>query len=323
MPDRLAVVFPGQGSQYVGMGLDLYQQYPEARALFDEADDILGLRVSRLCFEGPEQDLNDTINTQVAVLTSSLATLRAMGDMGHLGETAFVAGHSLGEYTALVAAGAVSFADALRLVRERGRLMKEAGDRRPGGMAAVLGLASDAVSAACEQAREETGAIIQVANLNLPEQIVISGEHEGLQRAIDLVKEKGARRVVPLAVSIASHSGLMESAALGLARALDSLAFKEMRIPVVANVTGRPLQDTHDIREELVTQLVSPVQWVASVSFMFQEGVSTFVEIGPKDILAKLIKRIFEQAHVVSVGDAAGVGQWRSSTVTHHTSGAA
>lgn len=323
MSDRLAVVFPGQGSQYVGMGLDLYEQYPEARALFDEADEILDLRLSRLCFEGPEHELNDTVNTQVAILTSSLATLSAMGGMGHLDAAAFVAGHSLGEYTALVAAGAISFVDALRLVRERGRLMKEAGCQRPGGMAAVLGLSAEAVSTACDQARHETGAIVQVANYNLPEQIVISGEHKGLERAIELAREKGARRVVPLAVSIASHSELMEPAARGLSQALESVTFTEMNIPVVANVTGKPLKDVPAIREELVRQIVSPVEWVASVSFMFEQGASTFVEVGPKDTLTKMTKRIAEQARATSVGDVAGVEGWRSGTARQTNVGVA
>lgn len=323
MPERLAVVFPGQGSQYVGMGRDLYERYPEARAVFDAAEEILGLRLSRLCFAGPEQELNDTVNTQVAILTSSLATLGAMGGIASLEQTAFVAGHSLGEYTALVAAGAISFVDAVGLVRERGRLMKEVGRQRPGGMAAVLGLSAETVSSACRQARRETGAIVQVANYNLPEQIVISGEHKGLERAIQLTRERGARRVVPLAVSIASHSELMEPAARGLAVALESVTFEEPDIPVVANVTAKPLKDVPAIREELVKQIISPVEWVASVTYMFEQGVTTFVEVGPKDTLTKMTKRIVEQARAVSVSDAAGVETWRDGTTGHIAIGGA
>jgi [acyl-carrier-protein] S-malonyltransferase len=311
MPDRLAIVFPGQGSQYVGMGLDLYERYPEARALFDEADRVLGLDLSRLSFEGPEQQLNDTINTQAAMLTCSVATLRAMGGMDQLGDVAFVAGHSLGEYTALVGAGAISFIDGLELVRERGRLMKEAGAQRPGGMAAVLGLPADAVAAACAQAAEETGEVIQVANYNLPQQIVISGQREGLKRATELVSEGGARRVVPLAVSIASHSELMEPAARGLAEVLEHLAFQEMHVPVIGNVAGRPLGDSGEIAEELVRQLISPVRWVESVIYMSDGGAKTFVEIGPKDTLSRLIKRIVPEARTISVGDVVGVEAWR------------
>jgi [acyl-carrier-protein] S-malonyltransferase len=183
--DGLALVFPGQGSQYVGMGLDLYAQYSEARSAFDEADAALGFGLAKLCFEGPEEELNDTINTQPALLTVCMATLRATGNLDEAGVACSVAGHSLGEYTALVAAGKVSFKDALRLVRERGRLMKEAGGQRPGGMAAILGLPPESVAKACAVARQETDTIVQVANINSPGQIVVSGENRGLERALD------------------------------------------------------------------------------------------------------------------------------------------
>lgn len=315
MSDKLALVFPGQGSQYVGMGLDLYEQYPAARAVYDQADQVLGMALSALCFEGPESDLNDTINTQVAVLSTSLATLEAMGGVERIEDIGLVAGHSLGEYTALVAAGAISLVEALQLVRERGRLMKEAGDRRPGGMAAVLGLPSEVVSQACDQAYQDTGAIVQVANYNLPEQIVISGEHQGLQRASEIVKEKGARRVVNLAVSIASHSPLMESAAEGLKHALEKVTLSSSRIPVIGNVSALPLTEAREIGDELVRQLVSPVQWVDSVRFMLHQGVSTFVEVGPKDVLTKLITRIAGETRAVSINDAAAVEGWRSAAL--------
>jgi [acyl-carrier-protein] S-malonyltransferase len=293
------------------MGLDLYEQYPEARSVFDDADRTLGFELSRMCFEGPEEELNDTINTQAAVLTMSVATLQAMGDMQQFGEVSSVAGHSLGEYSALVAAGRISFAEAVRLVRERGRLMKEAGERRPGGMAAVLGLDGDPIASACKQAQEETSTVIQVANHNSPLQTVISGEAKGLERAIELIKEKGARRVVRLAVSIASHCDLMESAAEGLREALENVTLREGSIPVIGNVTASFLVHADDIREELVRQVVSPVQWVKTVRGNIDEGVKTFVEIGPKDTLTNLVKRISTDVERISVGDVASVDAWR------------
>jgi [acyl-carrier-protein] S-malonyltransferase len=319
MQDKLALVFTGQGSQHVGMGLDLHARYSEARSVFDEADRTLGFELSRLCFEGPEDELNDTINTQPAVLTMSLAALQAMGDVDEVGALSFVAGHSLGEYSALAAAGKISIADAIRLVRERGRLMKEAGEQRPGGMAAVLGLPAETVAEACQQARDDTSATIQIANHNSPRQIVISGEARGLARAVELLKDKGARRVVPLTVSIASHSALMESAAQGLRDVLDGITLKESGIPVIGNVTARPLLHAEEIREELVKQLVSPVRWVSSVRWMIDQGVKTFVEIGPKDTLSKLIKRIDSDVRRVSVSDVTTVEGWRDAVHRHTT----
>ena len=318
---KMAFLFPGQGSQYVGMGLDLYRQYSEARSVFDEADKALGFKLSRLCFEGPQDELDDTVNTQVAVLTMSLATLQAMGDVHQWGEISSVAGHSLGEYSALVAAGKVSFVDAVGLVRERGRLMKEAGERSPGGMAAVLGLPAEPVAEACAQAQDETGTAIEVANHNSPEQIVISGEREGLERATELMRQKGARRVVPLAVSIASHCSLMGSVARGLREAVSSIAFQETDIPLVGNVTGGPLVRTEAIREELVKQVISPVQWVPSVRCMVDHGVRTFVEVGPKDILSKLVKRIVSDVQSINVGDASAVEAWRKGMLDRRHSG--
>jgi [acyl-carrier-protein] S-malonyltransferase len=312
MTDKLALVFPGQGSQYVGMGLDLYDQYSEARSVFDEADRTLGFGLSRLCFEGPEDELNDTVNTQAAVLTVSVATLQTMGSLRRAGQVSSVAGHSLGEYTALVAAGRVSFADAVTLVRERGRLMKEAGKQRPGGMAAVLGLPEETVAEACQQAQDDTGRVIQIANHNSPGQIVISGETSGLDRAVELLREQGARRVVQLAVSIPSHCALMESAAEGLRAALSRVVFRDADTPVIGNVTGRPLQQRDEIRDELVRQLVSPVQWVSSVRWMIDQGMKTFVEIGPKDTLSNLIKRIDGSVARISVNSVAAVDAWRN-----------
>ena len=302
---KTALVFPGQGSQYVGMGRDLYETCPEARALFDEADSILGFPLSKLCFEGPMPELGDTINTQPALLTVSAALLRIL-ELDQL-SPATVAGHSMGEYTALVAAGALDFADGLKLVRERGRVMKEAGGQNPGGMAAVLGLEAETLDEICQMASQETGGIVQLANYNSPGQIVISGHKEALGRALELAKERGARRVIPLAVSIASHSPLMRSAAQALADIVADIEFHQPRVPVVANVTAAPITTVAEIREELVEQLTSTVRWVESIQYMIAQGVTTFVEIGPKNVLTGLMRRIDKSVRTVNVGDVAGV----------------
>ncbi len=302
---KIALIFPGQGSQYVGMGRDLYDTYAEAKALFDEADAIMGFALSKLCFEGPMPELGDTINTQPALLTVSVALLRIL-KLSQL-SPATVAGHSMGEYTALVAAGALDFADGLRLVRERGRVMKEAGEQNPGGMAAVLGLEAETLDEICQMARQETGGIAQLANYNSPGQIVISGHKEALGRALELAKERGARRVIPLAVSIASHSPLMRSAAEDFASVVAQIDFHQPRIPVVANVTAAPITTVAEIREELVQQLTSTVRWVESVQYMIAQGVTSFVEIGPKNVLTGLMRRIDKSVRTVNVGDVAGV----------------
>jgi len=298
---KLAFVFPGQGSQYVGMGRDLYEAYPEARAIFDQADEILGFPLSELCFEGPAEKLNDTINTQPAIFTMSVACLRALNPSLSL-DPLFVAGHSLGEYTALVAAGALTFADGLKLVRERGRLMKEAGKKNPGGMAAIIGLDARTVERICQEASG-----VQIANYNSPGQIVISGHREALEQAMGLARERGAKRVIPLAVSIAAHSPLMRPAAQEFRRAVEATALRRARIPVVANVTAEPTTEPEEIREALVRQLTSPVRWVESVERMIEGGVDTFVEIGPKSVLTGLIRRIDKGVRRMNVGDVAEV----------------
>lgn len=306
---EVAFVFPGQGSQYVGMGRDLYETYPEARALFDEADGILGFPLSKLCFEGPMPELGDTINTQPALLTVSVALLRVPG-LAQLSPVT-VAGHSMGEYTALVAAGALDFADGLKLVRERGRVMKEAGELNPGAMAAIIGLDAGMLEGICQEVRLQFPASsVQIANYNSPGQIVISGHEEALGRAMELAGERGARRVIPLAVSIASHSPLMQPAAESFAKIVARVDFHQPRVPVVANVTAAPITTVAEIREELVGQLTSTVRWVESVQYMIAQGVTTFVEIGPKNVLAGLIKRISKEVRVVSVEDMASVQQF-------------
>ncbi len=303
---NLAFVFPGQGSQYVGMGKALYEASAAARRVFHQADEVLGFKLSQLCFEGPEEELEDTINAQPAILTVSMACLAALREKWEsLGQVhpRFVAGHSLGEYSALVAAGALDFTDALKLVRERGRLMKEQGDHRPGGMAAVIGLGREALLKVCEQASTETGSLVSVANANSPEQFVISGELAGLDRAIVLCKERGARTVVPLRISIASHSPLMQQAAAKLAEIVDRAHFQEPQVPVVANIAGQVLTSAEQIRSELAAQMTAPVEWVGSVREMVERGVDTFVEIGPGQVLSKLIKRISGEAKAISLSD--------------------
>jgi len=303
MNGRLAFVFPGQGSQYVGMGRALYEAFPEARKVFEEADVRLGYAISRLCFEGPEPQLNDTFYTQPAILTVSIAAWQAWQARG--GPTPdFVAGHSLGEFTALVVAGALSFPDALGLVQERGRLMRWAGEQQPGAMAAVLGMERAALEAICAEASQETGEAVVVANDNCPGQLVISGGKAAVTRASELARSRGAKRVVPLAVSIAAHSPLMAPAVEPFRAALKATPFHRPRIPVISNVQARPLQgDPEDLWAELAQQLTAPVRWTESVQWMFENGVGAFVEFGPRDVLSGLIRRIAPEARTLRVED--------------------
>jgi [acyl-carrier-protein] S-malonyltransferase len=263
----LAYVFPGQGSHYVGMGKDLYDSSPAARAIFQEADAALGFDLSGLCFDGPADVLTDTVNQQPALLTVSIAVLETLRAAGKLTQApAFVAGHSLGEFSALVAAGALDFADAVRLVRERGRLMKAAGEETPGAMAAVLSLEGSVVEAVCAEASQRVGGLgVVCANYNAPGQIVVSGEKSALEAASVLARERGARRVIPLAVSMASHSPLMAGAAREFAAAVNAAPWRDAGIPLVANVTARPVRTVQEIKVELVAQLTSPVRWTDSV----------------------------------------------------------
>jgi [acyl-carrier-protein] S-malonyltransferase len=292
------------------MGKALYEASSAARRVFQQADEILGFKLSQLCFEGPAEELEDTINAQPAILTVSMACLAAIREkVEAVGQSwqppRYVAGHSLGEYTALVAAGVLEFSDALRLVRERGRLMKEQGDNRPGGMAAVIGLDREALDAACRDASDQTGRIVSVANANSPEQFVISGELIALNRAIALVRERGARTVVPLRISIASHSPLMQQAAAKLAEIIDRSPLRDPQVPVVTNIAGQVRTSAEHIRGELASQMVAPVEWVGSVREMVANGVDTFVEVGPGQVLSRLIKRISSDVRAISLNDAA------------------
>ncbi|NOZ04784.1 MAG: ACP S-malonyltransferase [Chloroflexi bacterium] len=305
---QIALLFPGQGSQQVGMGRDLYERYAEARSVFDEADHILDFSLSHLCFEGPKDRLDDTINTQPALFTVSLALWRVLSAHGNVPDVSFVAGHSMGEYSALAVAGALSFAGGLRLVRERGRLMKQAGKQNPGGMAAILGLADDLVAEVCEQASAQAdGPGVQVANYNCPGQVVISGGKAAVREAGELARRRGARRVVPLDVSIAAHSSLMSPIVETFAEAVRQANVQTPAIPVVANITAQPLQDVDSLRRELVGQLKSSVQWTRSVQEMIARGTTTFVEIGPGNVLRGLLRRIDRSATCISINDGDGI----------------
>lgn len=282
---RAAWLFPGQGSQYVGMAMAWARASACARAALDEAAEVLGFDLPGLLADGPEADLNDTYNQQPAILAASVAILRAALDT--LPPPVFVAGHSLGEYGALVAAGALGYPDALRLVRERGRLMRLAGTRAPGRMAAVLGLEDAAVEAVC---RDVAGA--QVANYNAPGQVVISGTIAGVEDASARLKEAGARRIMPLPITIAAHSALMAPAADAFAGAVAQAPIGPASVPVVANVTARPITSADDIRRELADQLTASVRWTQTIEAMAAAGVSAFYEIGPGKVLTGLVKRI-------------------------------
>jgi [acyl-carrier-protein] S-malonyltransferase len=287
---RMTFQFPGQGSQKVGMGKDLCACSPAAAEVFAQADEVLGVPLSQLCFEGPPEVLNDTVNTQPAILTASVAALQALEK--HLGQPAFVAGHSLGEFSALVAAGTLTFEDALLLVQKRGQLMKEAGESNPGGMAAIIGLEAAQVDECCAQAREATGGYVGIANDNCPGQIVISGDEQALQAGMEAVKAAGARKVVRLAVSIAAHSPLMAEAAAAFSQTLEKITIRPPEVPFVANATACALTDPDQIREALCWQLTSPVHWTDSVRWMIRRGVTHFVEVGPGEVLTSLLRRI-------------------------------
>jgi [acyl-carrier-protein] S-malonyltransferase len=299
--DKLAYVFPGQGSQAVGMGQDLYNDFKSAKAVFDQADQALGFPISRLCFDGPEEELRQTVNAQPAIVTVSFACLEACREIGGLPPASFVAGHSLGEYTALAAAGVLDFADAVALSQERGRLMHEAGQMTPGGMAAIIGLDEAPLAELCA----ESGA--QVANFNCPGQIVISGAEDNLNQAVEMAKDRGAHRAIPLQVSGAFHTPLMQPAVDGLARVIAKLSFKDPTTPIIGNTTAKPLTTARAVKEELLDQLCNCVQWQRSVEYMISKGVSTFIEIGPGKVLAGLIKRIDRSVKMLNIGDAESV----------------
>lgn len=303
---RIAFVFPGQGAQAVGMGKTFYDSDPAAKRRFEQADDVLGFKLSQIIFEGPEDELKKTYNTQPALLATSIAVLESVRELGI--EPAFVAGHSLGEYSALVAAGVMSFEDAVKTVRARGEFMEQAVPNGKGAMAAVLGAEREALAELCRRVTAEVG-VVEMANVNCPGQIVVSGTAEGVAAVAERGKEAGAKRVVPLEVSGPFHSSLMQPAADKLEKELAAAEFRDAAVPVIANVTARPVTSGEEFRRLLVRQVVSPVLWEDSVRYLIGEGVDTFVEIGSGTVLAGLIKKIDKTVKVVSVNSADAVSE--------------
>jgi [acyl-carrier-protein] S-malonyltransferase len=327
---KTAFIFPGQGSQAVGMGRDLAAAFPAARAVFDEADSVLGFAFSKIMWDGPESDLNDTVNTQPALFIHSLAAWRVVVEQGRdtvveqgrlsrarRGDTlapdatpVFMAGHSLGQLSALTAAGALSFSDGLRLVRRRGELMKQAGERNPGGMAAILGLDIPSLDKVCLEASAPDGTvveqrrdIVQVANDNCPGQVVISGHKTALERAIAGAKAAGAKRALPLAVSIAAHSPLMATIQAEWDAAVNEASFSDANISVVGNVAAAPLSTAESLRADVRAQMQNRVRWTESVRWMHARGADTFVEVGSGSVLGGLVKRILEGVTTLPLGN--------------------
>lgn len=295
---KIAFVFPGQGAQAVGMGKDVYEALPQSRAVFEKGDEVLGFPLSKLIFEGPESELKQTVNTQPALVTASVAYLEALRDLGVTPD--YVAGHSLGEYSALVAAGVLSYEDAVRLVRLRGQFMEEAVPGGQGAMAATLGADRVALSELCRSI-SEAGNSVELANVNCPGQIVVSGTVAGVNEVMQRVKEAGGKRAIPLEVSGPFHSSLMKEAAEQLAVELHKVTFNAPVMPVIVNVTAAPVTDPEEIRNLLVAQVFSPVLWQDSVEWLIADGVDTFVEIGSGSVLTGLIRKIDKNVKLVNI----------------------
>ena len=300
---KLTFLFPGQASQYPGMGKELAEKYPVARAVFEQADQALGFSLSQLCFEGPEEELKLTANTQPAILTVSVAAYRILEEKGIAPH--YVAGHSLGEYSALVAAGSLAFADAVKLVRLRGGYMQEAVSAGEGAMAAILGLAPAQVAQICKEAAD--GQVVAPANLNSPEQTVISGHAAAVKRAVELASASGAKRAVMLAVSAPFHSELMAPAQKNLEGDLRKTTFAALRVPLVTNADAEFISSEGEAREALIRQVSLPVRWEESMRELIEQGVTTFVEVGPGRVLSGLLRQIDRSVHCFHVEDEKGL----------------
>jgi [acyl-carrier-protein] S-malonyltransferase len=326
MTTQVAFLFPGQGSQAVGMGADIYEASAAARHVFESADEATGISLSNLCFHGPDDVLRETIHTQPAIVTVSLALLAALQEAltEHTSSwsspltPSFTAGHSVGEYAALVASGALDLKDAVRLVRERGRLMHYEGTICPGGMAAVIGMDAETLQEVCQDATAQSSANltrvshpgqgqVTIANFNAPGQIVISGDQGALSVAMELAQARGAKRVIPLAVSGAFHSPVMQPAEVGLTQAIKSTPVYDVTIPIIGNIHATPLYEAQTIREELAQQIAAPVQWIRTIEYLVHAGVTTFLEIGPGQALAGMVKRIAKGVITLNVSSAVDI----------------